>query len=238
LPPRRPQRRPRNPRWRQPACRRCSTSCLPPPRRPLRARGRWARRVGAVAVSTEGGVAGCRSFLAPRARQPMAAPAPSLRRHRRQTPPLPTRTNTWPWPPPSGTRFGRPLTASCPSRGASTRPSRPGVTPPPPPFGPCTSGRALETLVSGLTAVRRGHGAVFGPRYAGTLVGVLLRLAAAAPGAAGDAGALAPRGEGPDAAAAVAAATCGGGAAAGVSPVLRQPPKPALVSRSYCGLPG
>ena len=117
-------------------------------------------------------------------------------------------------------------------------PLPPGCDPSPPPFGPCTSGRALETLVSGLTAVRRGHGAVFGPRYAGTLVGVLLRLAAAAPGAAGDAGALAPRGEGPDAAAAVAAATCGGGAAAGVSPVLRQPPKPALVSRSYCGLPG
>jgi len=79
----------------------------------------------------------------------------------------------------------------------------------------------LETLVCGLSAVRRGHGAPFGQRYAGTLVGVLLRLAAAAPGAAGDAGALAPRGDGLDAAAVASAGTGGGGAAAGVSPVQR-----------------
>jgi len=60
----------------------------------------------------------------------------------------------------------------------------------------------LEALVCGLTAVRRGHGAAFGLGYEGTLVGVLLRLAAAAPGASGDAAALAPRGERLDAAAA------------------------------------
>ncbi|KAK1864033.1 hypothetical protein I4F81_006584 [Pyropia yezoensis] len=52
---------------------------------------------------------------------------------------------------------------------------------PPPPPGVCTNGRALETLVRGLTAVRRGHGGAFGPRYAGALVGLLLRLAAAPP---------------------------------------------------------
>jgi len=67
--------------------------------------------------------------------------------------------------------------------------------------------------------VRRGHGAAFGPRDAGALVDVLLRLAAALRGAVGDVGVLAPRGKGLNAAPAVAAATSGGGAAAGVSPV-------------------
>jgi len=74
-------------------------------------------------------------------------------------------------------------------------------------------------LVCGLSAVRRGHGAAFGPRHADTLVGVLLRLAAAAPGAAGDAGSLAPHGAEHDAAAAVAAPTGDGSAAESVSPV-------------------